>query len=157
MTKQDKQLVRDINDKVCRLRWTSPLCWDYDQLKYIVKISNEHELDPNVLIGISYAESWIWTNFAPTQDCSRMNNRGWIKAKKKDDWTTEKYKLPYSWCRLYPFKDMNAYWDSLANTIRLWYVDAWCDNLSCLSAYYVGKPWQPKSSWIVRINWYLDH
>jgi hypothetical protein len=38
-----------------------------------------------VLIGITYAESHIGTNFAPSQTCSRMNNWAGIKAKKNDD------------------------------------------------------------------------
>ena len=133
----------------------SPLCWDINMLKYINQVAYNHWIDMEVMLGISFSESHLWTNFAPSQDCSKMHNWWGIKAKKNDDWTTERYKLPYSGCRLYPFQDMKAYWNSLANTISMWYVQWWCDNLKCLSAYYVGSPWTVKQSWVDRVSYFI--
>lgn len=135
----------------------SPLCNDRKQYADIETISKTHWLDMEVLIGISYAESHIGTNFAPSQDCSRMNNWAWIKSKKKDDWTSVKYKLPYSWCRLYPFKDMTEFWNSLANTISMWYVKWWCNNLRCLSSWYVWSPWKPKPERVARVKKFVNY
>lgn len=154
----DVDQIRKTMDKVCRsTRSESPLCWDRDQLKDIDTIAHEHWLNTEVMIWVSYAESKIGITFAPTLECSNMNNRWGIKSKKNDDWTNDTVKLPYSWCRLYPFKDMHEYRESLANTLKLWYTDWWCDNLRCLSAYYVWTPWKPKSSWIIRVERFLNY
>lgn len=149
-----------INEKVCKLwnkNWISPLCNNRDMYRYIDLISQEHWLDMKVLIGITYAESHIGTNFAPSQTCSRMNNWSWLKAKKNDDGTVGEYKLPYSWCRLYPFKDVKEFWSSLANTISAGYVKWWCDDLSCLSSWYVWTPWSPKQSRITKVSYFINY
>jgi len=110
-----------------------------------------------ILIWITYAESHIWTNFAPSQECSKMNNRAGVKAIKYDNGRVEKYKLPYSWCRLYPFVSVEEFYRSLANTLSLGYVSRWCDNLSCLSTYYVWTPWSPKPSRISKVKYFINY
>lgn len=152
---------REINLKVCKL-WQkngliSPLCDDRDQYKIIDDIAQEHNLSMEVMIGITYTESHIGTNFAPNQNCSIMNNWSWIKAKKNDDWTSNKYKLPYSWCWLYPFKDMKEFWESLANTISIGYVKWWCNNLKCLSSWYVGKQWSIKWTRVNNVEYFINY
>lgn len=103
------------------------------------------------MLWISYAESHIWVNFAPSQSCSWMNNWGWLKAMKDNNWITHPIKLPYKWCRLYPFESVEDYRKSLANTLRFWYAYAWCNDIVCLSKKYVwgsGIKW----SWVNRVN-----
>ncbi len=109
-----------------------------------------------VLIGITYAESHIGTNFAPSQECGRMNNRWWVKAIKYDNGKVEKYKLPYSWCRLYPFKSYEEFFHSLANTLSLGYVSKWCDDLSCLSSWYVWSPWSIKYGRVSKVKYFIN-
>ena len=148
--------VRKIMDKVCRITNNkSPLCNDRNQLKIIDKIATEHHIWLDTLIWVSYAESRIGISFAPKAECSKMNNWWGIKARKNDDWTVNWIKLPYKWCWLYPFESMKEYWSSLANTLSRGYVKWGCDNIRCLSIFYVGKPWNPKDSWINRVNYFI--
>ena len=153
--------LKSINERVCKLwqkNWKiSPLCNDWEMYDYLSWISVEHWVDMEVLIGITYAESHIWTNFAPSRECSRMNNRGWLKGKKNDDGTVDKYQLPYSWCRLYPFKDMKEFWDSLVNTISMGYIKWWCNNLYCLSSRYVWQPWEVKTSRVNKVGYFINY
>ena len=86
-----------------------------------------------------------------------MNNWWGIKGFKKDDWSVDSYKLPYKWCWLYPFANMNQYWDGLANTVSMGYVKWWCDNLRCLSSFYVGTPGKVKSSRVIRVEFFINY
>jgi hypothetical protein len=105
------------------------------------------------MLWISYVESHIWVNFAPSQSCGEMNNRGWIKAMMNNSWQVHKIQLPYKWCRLYPFASIEDYWKSLANTLRFWYAYAWCNDVICLSKKYVWWAWV---NWdrVNRVNWF---
>lgn len=63
-------------NKICRItKQQSPLCGDWEQLKFIDRIAIQHGLDIEILIGITYAESKIGIHFAPSQECGKMNNR----------------------------------------------------------------------------------
>ena len=158
MTGYNADRVRIIMDKVCRItKQQSPLCNDWEQLKYIDIVATEHWLDPNILIGVTYSESKIGITFAPTLDCSRMNNWWWLKGYKHDNGEVDVYALPYEWCWLYPFKDMYQFWDGIANTIRWWYVDKGVNSIEDLSRRYVWKPWLVKSSRSIRVKFYMEY
>ena len=150
-----------INNKVCKL-WVkngkvSPLCNDWAMYDYLSWLALEKGLSMEVMIWITYAESHIGTNFAPSQECSRMNNWWWVKAIKYDNGKVEKYKLPYQWCWLYPFKDMKEFWRSLANTLSQWYVVKWCDSISCVSKYYVWERWPIKPSRVNKVSYFINY
>lgn len=147
-------------NKICKygkIHWNvTPLCgntWLYIMLK---QISKAHNLNFELQIAITYKESHIWANFNP-QRCSYTNNRSWIKGKKNDDWTTTKTKLPnQTWCYLYEFATVEEYRESFSNSLKMWYIDAWCDNAVCLSRYYVGVRWPIKPEWVKTIQRFIS-
>lgn len=142
--------------KVCAIRLRSSLCNDWDLMKKIDIIAQEHKISTELLIWISFSESEIWTKFKPMK-CDVMNNWWWLKAFKQDTWVTLRVPLPYSWCWLYPFESKEEFFKGLANTISAGYVNWGCNDLYCLSSYYVWKPWDPKLSRVQRVAFYINY
>jgi len=123
------------------IHWkTSPLCnnWElYNSLKYI---SNKKNVSFNLMIGISYAESHIWTNFNP-QRCYVTNNWSGKKREKFDDGSNSpRFNHMSNWhkgCRLYTFDSVEHFWWSFANTLYYWYLSKGCNTPECISQWYV--------------------
>ncbi len=130
---------------VCELVPTSPMCGDYAMLDRLKTISETRWVDYKMLLGIMYHESKLWTAFAPSWECSKSNNRAWLKARKYDDGSVsewfDKQDNRIDGCWLYNFDTVEDFFESLANTIALWY--AQCldrpEPVSCICNVYVGK------------------
>lgn len=140
-----------VMDKICELSPNSPMCNDYVMLNKLMWIADERGVDYKLLLWIMYAESHIWANFNQ-ENCRQTNNWWWVKNRKYDDGTvSEKFDKQYqtldkdlNWCRLYYFDDVEQFFESLANTIGLWY--AKCnEDPYCIMKYYV---WHESGAWV---------
>ena len=134
-----------VMELICKEVENSPLCWDYTMLNKLKEIAERRNVDYKLLLGIMYHESKLWTAFAPSYECSKSNNRAWLKARKYDDGAVSEWfdKQPnrIEGCWLYNFDTVEEFFESLANTISLWYrkcLDR-VEPVSCISAVYVGK------------------
>lgn len=141
--------------KICtkwKLRWiVSPLCNNRPLYKNLKYISDVKWVSFMMMLSVSFAESHIGVNFKPSK-CSSTNNWWWIKWSKANNGKVDKINLPdKNWCRLYSFNSVEEYWNALANTLKLWYYNAWCNNATCLSDRYVWWPWVDMS-WVNRVN-----
>lgn len=145
-----------VMNKICELSPNSPMCNDYVMLNKLMEISDKRKVDYKLLLWIMYAESHIWANFNQ-ENCRQTNNWGGVKNRKYDDWTvSEKFDIQYqslnldlNGCWLYYFEDVEQFFESLANTISLWY--AKCnEDPYCIMKYYVGH-----ESWAWVRNVYL--
>ena len=139
-----------VMELICKEVSNSPLCWDYTMLNKLKEIAEQRNVSYKLLLGIMYHESKLWTAFAPSQECSKSNNRAWLKARKYDDGAVSEWfdKQPnrIDGCWLYNFETVEEFFESLANTISLWYrkcLDR-AEPVSCISAVYVGKYSQPR-------------
>ncbi len=139
-----KPWVEKVMDKICELSPTSPMCWNYEMLNILMEIAEERDVDYKLLIWIMYAESHIWVNFNQ-ENCRQTNNWAGLKARKYDDWIiSEKFDKQYetldkdlSGCWLYYFEDIETFFESLSNTIWIWY--KWCnEDVYCIMKSYVG-------------------
>lgn len=141
-----------VMDKICQLSPDSPMCWNYTMLIDLMDVANKRNVDYKLLLWIMYWESHIWVNFKPYK-CSITNNWAGLKARKYDDWAvSEWYNVQYwnltwmdlEWCWLYYFEDTHTFFESLANTIGIWY--AKCNNDPyCIMNSYV---WHESAAWI---------
>ncbi len=144
-----------LQEKVCGTVPTSPICTGKVEIRRIEKIANDTGVPIRFLIGISYAESHIGTNFAP-QKCSYTNNWAWLKAYKYSvnewaKWT----KMPNSqWCWLYEFDDTYQFFQSLANTIKS-YSNANCSTPECVSKNFVWGD-GTKRDWSYRVRLFYN-
>ncbi len=145
-----------VMNKICELSKDSPMCNDYVMLNKLKEIADKRNVDYKLLLWIMYAESHIWANFNQ-ENCRQTNNWAWVKARKYDDGTvSEKFDKQYqsldkdlNGCWLYYFEDVEQFFESLANTISLWY--AKCnEDPYCIMKYYVGH-----ESWAWVRNVYL--
>lgn len=134
-----------VMSKICELSENSPMCWDYTMLLKLKYVADVRDVDYKLLLGIMYAESHIWANFN-IHNCWSTNNWAGLKARKYDDgtmseWFDKQYeKLNDSnlnGCRLYKFDTVEQFFESLANTISIWY--AKCnEDPYCIMKSYVG-------------------
>lgn len=123
---------KDIMSTICEKAPYSPMCNNTELLEDLIKVSSSRGVDYKLLLWIMYAESHIWMAFKPG-NCWVSNNRAGLKARKFDDWSismkfNEQYKtLSYelqaqlNGCRLYYFEDIHTFFESLSNTIWVWY------------------------------------
>ena len=140
-----------VMNKICELSNESPMCWDYQMLHDLMVIAEERNVDYKLLLWIMYAESHIGANFKPYK-CKITNNRAWLKGRKYDDWTTsEWYNVQYQsldldleWCWLYYFEDYKQFFESLANTISIWYGKC-NEDVYCIMKSYV---WHESGAWV---------
>ena len=130
-----------VMNKICELSPNSPMCWNYTMLNKLKEIADNRGVDYKLLLGIMRAESKLGTARAPTEDCKGSNNWWWVKARKYDDGSISEWfdkqenKIP--WCWLYNFDTIEEFFESLANTISLWYAKCNWD-VYCISRSYVG-------------------
>lgn len=145
-----------VMNKICELSKDSPMCNNYTMLNKLKEIADHRNVDYKLLLGIMYAESHIGANFNK-ENCRQTNNRGWVKARKYDDGTvSEKFDKQYqtldkdlNGCWLYYFEDVETFFESLANTIWIWYKSC-NEDPYCIMKYYVGH-----ESWAWVRNVYL--
>ena len=144
----------EIMQAICKygqIHWnTSPLCNNYDLLDRIKAISKEEWVSYRLMLGITYAESHIGTNFKP-QHCSTTNNWAGIK------WDSDKNKDWKDGCWLHQFEDVEAFWRSFSKSIYNWYVSKDCDTAECISRRWVRWDWtlDGKQWWINRVNLFV--
>lgn len=132
---------------ICEKAPNSPMCNNYWMLESLKKIASERGVDYKLLLGIMYAESHIWSNFNAEQ-CRATNNRAWLKARKYDNWKTSEWFDKQEWkidgCWLYNFEKVEDFFESLANTISIWY--AKCnEDVYCIMRSYV---WHESGAWV---------
>lgn len=140
-----------VMDKICELSKESPMCWDWEMLNDLIQVANQRQVDYKLLLGIMYAESHIWINFKPYK-CNITNNWAWLKGRKYDDrtmseWYNEQYQnlnLDLEGCWLYYFEDIHTFFESLANTISLWYSKC-NEDVYCIMKSYV---WHESGAWV---------
>lgn len=157
-------------DKICELwviHWQkSPLCWNEELYTKLERISNDKWVPFDLMVWITYAESHIGANFRNAHweidpKCWESNNWWWVKWAKMDDGRVDMPILPsYSvndkGCYLYNFQSVEQFWNHLANTIKLWYIDAKCETPECISKYYVGQRWTIKHDWVRRVKLFTE-
>ena len=145
-----------VMSKICELSKDSPMCNNYTMLNKLKTIADNRNVDYKLLLGIMYAESHIWANFNK-ENCRQTNNWWWVKNRKYDDGTvSEKFDKQYqtldkdlNGCWLYYFEDVETFFESLANTIWIWYKSC-NEDPYCIMKYYVGH-----ESWAWVRNVYL--
>ena len=135
-----------VMDKICELSPNSPMCNNWEMLIDLKDVAEKRGTDYKLLLGIMYAESHIWFAFRPAH-CWVTNNRAWLKARKYDDGTVsewfDKQENKVEWCWLYNFDTVHEFFESLANTISIWY--AKCNNdIYCINKSFV---WHESASW----------
>lgn len=140
----------DIMGLICTSVPTSPMCNNYRMLDDLKRIAEERNVSYKLLLWIMYHESKLGTARNPSKECANSNNRAWLKARKYDDGSVSEWfdKQPnkIEGCWLYNFETVNDFFESLANTISLWYRKCLDrpEPVSCISAVYVGKYSQPR-------------
>jgi len=147
----DDQLM----NRICKygtIHWvTSPLCNDWDLFRELKAISEYVWVDFGLLVWITYAESHVGTNFAPSQECWLSNNRAGIKW--DSDWNRQYRKG----CRLHQFDTVQAFRTSFAKSIKKGYYDKECKTAECITKRWVR--WDGKSDWkqgwINRVNLFI--
>lgn len=132
--------------RICELSPESPMCNNWEMLMDLKDVAEKRGTDYRLLLGIMYAESHIWSHFNK-ENCRQTNNRWWLKARKYDDGTVsewfDKQENKIEWCWLYNFTDTHEFFESLANTISIWY--AKCNNdIYCIGKVYV---WHESAAW----------
>lgn len=145
-----------VMNKICELSKDSPMCNDYVMLNKLKEIADKRNVDYKLLLWIMYAESHIWYSFNQ-ENCKQTNNWAGLKARKYDDGTvSEKFDKQYqtldkdlNGCWLYYFEDVETFFESLANTIWIWYKSC-NEDPYCIMKYYVGH-----ESWAWVRNVYL--
>lgn len=138
--------------KYWQIHWrTTPICNDRDLFNELKTISNQNWVEFGLLIGITYAESHIGTNFAPSADCALSNNRAGIKN------NFERERNYREWCRLHQYDNIQWFWQDFAKLINRWYISKDCKTATCISKWRVRGDgtldW--KQSWIGRVNLFM--
>lgn len=134
-----------VMELICKEVENSPLCGDYTMLNKLKDIAEKRNVDYKLLLWIMYHESKLWTAFAPTYECSKSNNWAGLKARKYDDGSMSEWfdqqENKIEWCRLYNFDTVEEFFESLANTISLWYRKCLDrpEAVSCICNVYVWK------------------
>ena len=123
-----------------------------------------------ILIGITFAESSLGTNFAKDYVwgfCTGRNNWGGAKYQIHDD-NTRTYKRELNGfvfensvdqygCNLYPFKSIDEFWISKVNGMRYWYDSCIKSDtpITCISYSYVGNPNVSEVSWVRNVSQFI--
>ena len=137
--------------KICEVSSSSPMCNNWEMLNDLMEVAEKRNVDYKLLLWIMYAESHIGANFKPYK-CSATHNWAGLKARKYDDGRlSEKFDVQYQslnmdleWCWLYYFEDYHTFFESLANTIWIWY--AKCnEDVYCIMKSYV---WHESGAWV---------
>lgn len=157
ITYHDKILM----DKICKygkIHWNiSPVCNNWDLYKRLKTISKNKWVEFGLMIWISYAEWHIGANYASSK-CKGYNNRSGIKRRKNDDGSIDKPKLPDSnGCWIYKFDTIEDYWNSFANSIKMWYIDKQCATPECISQHWVRSDWLVKGTWSRRVKMFMNN
>lgn len=137
-----------VMDKICELSPNSPMCNDYVMLNKLNEIATHREVDYKLLLGIMYAESHIWYNYNK-ENCRQTNNWAWLKARKYDDgrvseWFDKQYETldkDLNGCWLYYFEDVETFFESLANTIWIWYAKCNEDPYCIMKSFVWHESW----------------
>jgi hypothetical protein len=147
-TISDEELMSMICDK-WQIHWrVTPLCNNRELYHNLKNISNTVWVPFGLMLGITRHESHIWTNFAPSYECSKSNNWAGIK------WDYQRNKDWQEWCWLHKFETVEAFWYSFARSLKHGYIDKWCDTAECVARRRVrwdGKL-DGKHNWINSVN-----
>lgn len=144
-------------ERVCKygkLNWkVSPLCNNWQMFNSLKGISEAHWIWFWIALGITYAESHIWVNYAWWCDVS-YNNWWGVKWRIGINWNAIKdQKIPdKNWCWVYKFWSIEDYWQSKMKTLQKYKS---CferkDTIKCISYTYIGDPKVAEQSWINRV------
>jgi predicted RNA binding protein with dsRBD fold (UPF0201 family) len=140
--------------EVGQINWNkSPLCGNIELQKKLKSISDKKWVDFKLLLGITYAESHLWANYAKGCDSSFHNLWG-IKWRKLDNGQSIRDQgLPTAeGCYLYKFKSYEDYWVSFSNSIKYWYITKGCSDIECISKWWVKWDWLYKPAYNNRVN-----
>lgn len=137
-----------VMDKICELSPNSPMCNNWEMLMDLKDVAEKREVDYKLLLGIMYAESHIWANFNK-ENCRQTNNWAWLKARKYDDgriseWFDKQYETldkDLNGCWLYYFEDVETFFESLANTIWIWYKSCNEDPYCIMKSFVWHESW----------------
>lgn len=137
--------------KICEVSSSSPMCNNWEMLNDLMEVAEKRNVDYKLLLWIMYAESHIWINFNQ-ENCRQTNNWAWVKARKYDDGTvSDKFDKQYqtldkdlNGCWLYYFEDVHTFFESLANTISIWYSKC-NEDVYCIMKSYV---WHESGAWV---------
>jgi hypothetical protein len=126
-----------------------------------------------ILLGISFAESHLWQNYAKDNQggtCYGRNNFGGTKYKINNDNTRvhsrqlngfnygSKFHFRYTdqyGCNLFPFESVEEYWTTKVNWMRFWYSKCIVNNttpIECISRTYLTGN---KKNWIANVSSFL--
>ena len=164
--KTDKEKLQ--MKRICESRnWKSPVCNNRDLYYKLKKISQEVWVNYWLMLWITNAESNIWSNFAPKQECWISNNLAWMKRAKRSDWSNslkfdEQYKTldnelkkKLEWCYLYYFETIEDFRYSFGYSLKYWYYDKNCKTPECISKWRVWVNWLVKENWSKRVRYYM--
>lgn len=147
-----------LNNHICQATKNSPLCNNIKLVKELEIISKNRGVDFMLMLGITYAESNIWTNYA--KGCSSEYYNMWgIKWRINNDWSkTKDQKIPdKNGCWIYKFKSYEDYWQSKANSLYYGYITKGCINIECISKRYVKWDWLYKPAYNDRVNTFAKY
>jgi len=138
--------------KYWQIHWrTTPICNDWDLYHELKTISNSNWVSFGLMIGITYAESHIGTNFAPSADCALSNNRAGIKNNYERD---RNYR---EWCRLHQYDNAQWFWLDFAKLLNRGYISKDCNTAGCIARRWVRWDWwlDGKQSRIGRVSIFM--
>lgn len=142
-------------ERICKywqIHWrTSPLCNDWDLYHELKTLSNSVWVDFGLMVGITYAESHIWSNRNPSIDCALSNNRAGIKNNFERD---RNYRQG---CWLHQYDNIQWFWLDFAKILKRGYIDKDCKTADCIARRYVRGDWwlEGKQGWINRVNLFV--
>jgi len=158
-------------DRICKywkLNWkVSPLCNNWQLYNSMKWISEAYNVPFAIALGITYAESHIWVNYAWT--CNESFNNFWgVKWRIWQDWKAIKDQvIPNNWidynknnkvdkwenCWVYRFGSVEDYWQSKMRTLQK-YNSCFNKNkpITCISYAYVWDAKIAEQSWINRVS-----
>lgn len=144
-------------DRVCKygkLNWkVSPLCNNWQLYNSMKWISEAYNVPFSIALGITYAESHIWVNYAWWCNAG-YNNWGGVKWRIWQDWKAIKDQvIPQNWCWVYRFGSVEDYWQSKMRTLQK-YNSCFSKGkpITCISYAYVWNANEAEQSWISRVS-----
>ena len=154
-------------ERICKYSADSPLCNNHDMFDKFKKISEDRWVDFGLMVWMSYSESHIWVNYAPTPSCGNTHNRAWMKRWRYDDGSyTKKYDKQYAsmpedqrnnvkGCYLYNFDSPEEFWINFANTLKYGYIQRWGVTPEVISKYRVWSDRKVKPERVYRVKLFI--
>lgn len=149
-----------IMKKICEIKIEgrkSPLCDDWNLYNYGKKVFEKKWVSRNIALGIMYAESHIWANYAGT--CNSSWNNWWgMKYRWLDNWKIiSDQKIPNAGnCWLYRYSSVKDYLNSKSNLLANYSGCMKSNNpIKCISYGYVGDKNVAEEHWIKNVSYII--